>query len=152
MKNKNVIFSPDEFKLKIIPLIEEGLTVPLTVSGGSMTHYIVGGRDTVMISKPSFPLKKGDIAFFERMDGHIVMHRVCRIKNGQYFFIGDAQTTVEGPIVREQIFGIVNRIIRKGKTEEKGKFTWFFFRNIWIRVIPLRPLCIKAYEKIKRKS
>ena len=152
MNTKNVIFSSDEFKLKMIPLIREGLTVPLTVSGSSMTPYIVGGRDTVMISKPSFPLKKGDIAFFERLDGQIVMHRICRIRDGKYYFVGDAQVEIEGPIVEEQIFGVVNKIIRKGKPEQKGKFTWFFFRHVWIRMIPLRRTAIKIYEKFKRKK
>ena len=150
MNEKKVVFTLDDFKLKIIPLIEEGLTVPLTVSGGSMTPYIVGGRDSVMISKPSFPLKVGDIAFFERMDGQIVMHRVCKVKEEKYFFVGDAQTEIEGPIVREQIFGKVDRIIRKGRIEEKGHFTWFFFRHVWIRMIPLRPFCMKVYGKIKK--
>ncbi|MBQ7715321.1 MAG: S24/S26 family peptidase [Clostridia bacterium] len=151
MKEKNVVFTLDDFKTKIIPLIEEGLTVPLTVSGGSMNPYIVGGRDTVMISKASFPLKKGDIAFFERLDGQIVMHRVCKVKKDGYRFVGDAQTVIEGPIVKEQIFGKVNRIIRKGKIEEKGKFTWFFFRHVWIRMIPLRPAMMKLYSKLKKK-
>ena len=151
MKERNVVMSSDYFKLKVIPLIEEGLTVPLTVSGGSMNPYIVPERDTVMISKPSFPLKKGDIAFFERMGGQIIMHRICKVKKDGYYFVGDAQTEIEGPIVKEQIFGKVNKIIRKGKPEEKGKFTWFFFRHIWIRMIPLRPFCMKLYGKLKRQ-
>ena len=149
MTKKNILLTQVDFKKKVIPLIEEGLTVPLTVSGGSMTPYIAGGRDTVMISKPSFPLKVGDIAFFERFDGKIVLHRICRVTKQGYFFVGDAQTVIEGPIVKEQIFGVVNRIIRKGKIEERGKFAWFFFRHIWIRIIPLRPLCMRIYEKIK---
>ena len=152
MNEKNVVLSTDDFKLKVIPLIEEGLTVPLTVTGGSMNPYIVPGRDTVMISKPDFPLKKGDIAFFERLDGHIVMHRICKVKDGRYYFVGDAQTDIEGPIVKEQIFGKINKIIRKGRTEEKVCFTWFFFRHIWIRMIPLRPFCMKVYGKLKRKK
>ncbi len=152
MKEKNVVFTLDDFKTKIIPLIEEGLTVPLTVSGASMNPYIVGGRDTVMISKVSFPLKKGDIAFFERLDGQIVMHRVCKIRKECYFFVGDAQTVIEGPVVKEQIFGKVNRIIRKGKIEEKGCFLWFFFRSVWIRMIPLRPAAMKLYSKISKKK
>jgi len=152
MKENNIVFSPDDFKLKVIPLIEEGLTVPLTVSGGSMAPYIAGGRDTVMISSSPEKLKKGDIAFFERMNGQIVMHRVCRVRDDGYYFVGDAQTQIEGPIVREQIFGVVNKLIRKGKVEERGNFWWFFFRCVWIRMIPLRPFFMRLYTKIKRKK
>ena len=152
MKEKNVILTPDYFKAKVIPLIEEGLTVPLTVSGGSMTPYLVSGRDAVMISKPVFPLKMGDIAFFERMDGQIVMHRVCMVRRDGYYFVGDAQTETEGPIIKEQIFGQVNKAVRRGREEGEGSFTRFFFSRIWIRMIPLRPFCMKAYGKLKRKK
>lgn len=152
MKEKNVIFDTDGFKDRIIPLIEDGLTVPLTVSGASMNPYIVGGRDTVFISKPAFPLKKGDIAFFERENGQIVMHRICKSGDGQYFFVGDAQTEKEGPISEKQIFGHIKKIIRKGKTDEKGSFTWFFFEKIWIRLIPLRPFLMKLYSLLPKKK
>ena len=150
MIEKNVVFTIDDFKQAVVPLIEEGLTVPLTVTGGSMTPYLSGGRDTVMISKPAFPLKVGDIAFFERPDGQIVMHRVKKRRENNYFFVGDAQTAVEGPVPEERVFGSVERVIRKGKIGERGSFTWFFFSKIWIRIIPLRPLCMKIYRAIKK--
>lgn len=41
--------------------------------------------------------------------------------------------------------------MRKGKIEDAGSFTWFFFRNVWIRMIPFRPFCMKVYSKIKKK-
>ena len=150
MTEKNVVFTIDDFKTSVVPLIDEGLTVPLTVTGGSMTPYLAGGRDTVMISKPRFPLKVGDIALFERRSGQIVMHRVKKRSPEGYFFIGDAQTVVEGPVPEERVFGVVDRVIRKGKIEERGSVTWSFFRRIWIRIVPLRPLCMKLYRLFKK--
>ena len=152
MKEKSVIFSDDEFKTKLIPLIEEGLTVPLTVKGGSMSPFLESGRDTVMISKPSDQIKKGDVLFYERSGGQLVMHRVCKVRRDGYYFAGDAQTVIEGPIVREQIFGAVNKVIRKGKTVERGSFVWFFFRHVWVNMIPIRRLCVKLAGKLKRKK
>ena len=149
MKEKNIIFSTDDFKTKVIPLITEGLTVPLVVTGSSMTPYIVPGRDTVYISKPSFPLKKGDLAFFERLDGRVVMHRIYKAKNNSYWFVGDAQTEIEGPVCEKQIFGQINMIYRKGKAESRFSPIRFFFRYIWIRMIPLRPHIIKLFTKFR---
>ena len=156
MKNENKIFEPDEFVSVALPLINDGLAVPLRVSGGSMEPYLAGGRDTVYITKPTFPLKKGDIAFFSRSAGKIVMHRIYRVKANEYFFIGDGQTVIEGPIFESQIFGVVKDVHRKGKNEKRNSFTPWFFRHIWINLIPLRPFLLKVYRctlgKIKKKK
>ena len=151
MNSNNIVFSEDSFKREIIPLLREGLTVPLTVSGGSMEPFLAGRRDTVYIMPPSFPLKKGDIAFFERYSGKIVMHRVCKVTKDGYYFVGDAQTRLEGPIPEKAVFGCVRSVTRKEKTVSGG-FTWYFFEKIWIRMIPLRPFCLKLYRSIFRKK
>ena len=44
-----------------------------------------------------------------------VMHRIYNVKNEEYYLIGDAQTVIEGPIQREQIFAIIIKVKRKGK-------------------------------------
>ncbi|MBE6562680.1 MAG: hypothetical protein E7660_02990 [Ruminococcaceae bacterium] len=152
MEEKNFVFTTDSFKESVIPLIDEGLTVPLKVSGSSMEPFLVDGRDTVFISKPKFPLKVGDIAFFERENGRIVMHRIKRIKKGDYYFIGDAEKVIEGPVSAEKIFGVVRSVNRKGKTADKKDLTFWFFRNVWIRIIPLRPFALKVYEGLFKKK
>lgn len=146
MDFKEKKFNEYDFCNEIIPLINEGAVFSLKVSGGSMEPFLASGRDTVYISKPDFPLKVGSIAFFRRESGKIVMHRVKRIEDGsKYYFIGDAQTVTEGPIPEEAIFGEVLKIARKGKTVSSGT-VWSFFEKIWIRMIPLRPLCFKLYR------
>ena len=151
MEEKNLVFTIDAFKESVIPLIEEGLTVPLKVNGSSMEPFLVGGRDTVFITKPEFPLKVGDIAFFERENGRIVMHRIKKIKKGFYYFIGDAERRIEGSVAEEKIFGMVKSVNRKGKTADKTDFTFRFFRTVWIRIIPLRAPSLKIYEKVFKK-
>ena len=42
------------------------------------------------------------------------MHRIYNVKNEEYYLIGDAQTVIEGPIQREQIFAIIIKVKRKG--------------------------------------
>ncbi len=145
MNCKNKIFSEKVFLEEVLPLIKEGAVFPLTVSGGSMEPFLASGRDTVYVSAPTFPLKKGSIAFFRRSNGKIVMHRVLKVSGDNYYFVGDAQTDIEGPIPKSAVFGEVLKITRKGKTVSGGA-TWFFFEKIWIRMIPLRPLCFKLYR------
>lgn len=138
--------------MKIVQeLLAEGRDVPLVVTGNSMLPFLVHERDQILISRIDRPLKKGDMAFFRRKTGQYIMHRIYAIKrereNGEenYYFIGDAQTVIEGPIDRDQIFGVINVVYRKGKHLEKGSFWWFFFEHIWLHMIPLRKAAALLY-------
>lgn len=133
-------------------LIAQGKEVSVTITGNSMSPFLVHGRDQILIEKPPAHLKKGDMGFFQRSNGAYVMHRICRVDGqGNYWFVGDGQTMIEGPVEREQIFGIVTAVSRKGKWIGPGAFWWEFFRKVWLRVIPLRPWCCRFYEMLRRK-
>lgn len=142
------IFSDADFFDAVKPIIDEGGIFPVTVTGNSMFPFLACGRDTVYISKPAFPLKKGDIAFFCRKDGKIVMHRICAVKDNGYSFVGDAQIVIEAPVKEQAIFGVVKKAIRKGKAISRGDFCWNFFETVWIRIIRLRPLIMGIYKKL----
>ena len=125
-------------------IIKTGKDVSLLVSGSSMSPFLIHHRDTIIISKPTQPLKRGDMVFYQRLTGQYVMHRIHHIdKNGNLYIIGDAQTEIEGPVSPNQVFGIIHKVIRKGKKLQKGNFWWWFFEKIWIRIVPLRPYIIK---------
>lgn len=127
-------------------LVEEGKQVSLIISGSSMSPFLIHARDAICFAKPDRELQKGDMVFFQRNDGNFVMHRIYKIKDGAYYIIGDAQTTIEGPIRREQIFALIKKVRRKGRWIAPGDFWWEFFAHIWLNIIPLRRIIIKVYH------
>lgn len=144
--------------MKIVrSLLEEGREVPLVVAGNSMIPFLADQRDKILIERANGPLKKGDIAFFQRKNGQYIMHRICRVRRDkdtgrlQYWFVGDAQTIVEGPIEREQIFGLITEVERKGKNIRENNALWFFFRTIWLWARPFRRSIMRGYAIIKRQ-
>lgn len=56
------------------------------------------------------------MAFFQRITGQYVMHRVYKIKPEGYYFLGDAQRIPEGPTHETQIWVIV----KKSKEKTNG--------------------------------
>lgn len=84
---------------QLIPVMKEllaqGKNVTFKVTGGSMVPFLVGLRDLAVVSPVTEPLKKGDIVFYQRSNGDYVMHRICKIKNGEYYMVGDAQMQIE---------------------------------------------------------
>ena len=131
-------------------LAEEGKEVGLPVSGSSMTPFLAPERDYICFQKPEREPKTGDMVFYQRDSGQFVMHRIYRVKADGYYMVGDAQTEIEGPLRREQIFGIVTKVRRKGKWLQPGDFWWEFFEKIWVHMVPFRKNILWLYRKVIR--
>ena len=126
-------------------LVDEGREVNMHVLGSSMAPFVVHERDVIYFKKPEKKLCKGDIAFFQRKNGQYVVHRIYKTEGNQYYFVGDNQTDIEGPIDEGQIFATVTRVKRKGKMIGPGDFWWEFFARVWIRIIPVRAFLVRLY-------
>ena len=127
------IVDNQEYMKVVRSILEEGKEVPLVVTGNSMMPFLIDRRDQVLIKRIERPLKKGDIAFFQRENGQYIMHRIHfmrkddRTGENQFYFIGDGQKNIEGPIKETQIFGVITGVLRKGKYLDEHTFTWRFF-------------------------
>lgn len=143
--------APEELIPELLPLLDQAESVPLTISGNSMTPFLVHGRDTVFLSKVIRPLKKGDMILYRRRNGRYILHRICRVHPDCYDLVGDAQTRIEPGIRPEQVLAVVNTVRRKGKILKQGDFWWDFFEGFWLRVIPLRPAIRRVYGLFFRK-
>lgn len=115
------IVDNQEYMKVVRSILEEGKEVPLVVTGNSMMPFLIDRRDQVLIKRIERPLKKGDIAFFQRENGQYIMHRIHfmrkddRTGENQFYFIGDGQKNIEGPIKETQIFGVITGVLRKGE-------------------------------------
>ena len=133
-----------------LPLLRENLAPPLAVVGGSMTPYLINGRDAVGLCPlcTDDRLHIGDICLYRRDTGAYILHRIVGKRQETYTFAGDGQTLREYGIQREQIIARVVFVVRRGKTE-KGGFWWYFFCSIWILVLPWRRWILHTYEKMR---
>lgn len=146
MEPKLKVEAPEALMGPLLELVEQGETVPLVISGGSMTPFLVHRRDTVYLSKVSRELKKGDMILYRRGGGAYVLHRICAVREGTYDLVGDAQTLIEPGIRHDQVLALVTAVRRKGTLLQKGSFWWDFFERVWIRMIPLRPALMGLYR------
>lgn len=129
-------------------IIDEGKEVSMMLTGNSMSPFLIHQRDYICFRKPDRDPVKGDMVFYQRPGGQYVMHRVWKRTNDGYYIVGDAQTQIEGPVRREQIFAVITKVRRKGKWIKPGDFWWEFFEHIWIRMVPVRRIVMKLYAKI----
>ena len=140
-----------EYMPDIERLISEGLSVPLTVTGNSMSPFLIHMRDTVYISLPVKPFERGDIVLYRRENGQYVMHRIHHIdKYGNLYITGDAQTQIEGPVNQKCVVGEVFTVLRNGKQIGVSDKIWKFYQKVWIRIVPIRPIMKKVFKVFAR--
>ena len=93
-------------------LLKNGSAVKLKPQGYSMYPLFLPGRDEAVIEHcvPS-ELHRGDVILYRRVQGILVLHRICRITRDGFYLVGDNQTEVEGPLSPEQIHGKLTGVV-----------------------------------------
>lgn len=117
-----------------------------------MAPFLCHNRDYIYFTKPERELRRGDMVFYQRDNGQYVMHRIYRVKHEGYYMVGDAQTQIEGPLRRDQIFAVITQVKRAGKMIRPGDFWWEFFEHIWIRIVPARRTVMALYGRLAGKN
>lgn len=140
------VVDTNEYVAVLRELAEEGRVVSMLIAGSSMSPFLCHNRDYIYFTKPDRELRRGDMVFYQRDTGQYVMHRIYKRKKEGYYMVGDAQTQIEGPLRRDQIFARIIKVKRKGRIIEPGNFWWEFFEHVWIRIIPLRKVIEKLYS------
>ena len=133
-------------------IAEEGKVVSMLIAGSSMAPFLCHNRDYIYFTKPERELRRGDMVFYQRDRGQYVMHRIYRVKPDGYYMVGDAQTQIEGPLRRDQIFAVITQVKRAGKMIRPGDFWWEFFEHIWIRIVPARRTVMALYGRLAGKN
>jgi phage repressor protein C with HTH and peptisase S24 domain len=131
-------------------LLAEGRSVNLAIAGNSMSPFLIHGRDQVLLVPLTEQPHVGDIIFYRRTDGSYVLHRLCRVTEKEYIFIGDNQTQTEHGIFRDQLLAKVTAVKRNEKILTPKHPLWRFFSEPWIRLWRLRPLFRFIYFGIKK--
>lgn len=106
-----------------------GETVQLAVTGKSMLPFLEEGRDSVILEKIKKPPKRGDIVLYCRKNGEYVLHRVVKRKKDFFWFSGDAQRRVEGPVGKRQLLAVCSGVVRGKKEYSKSSLLWLRYKR-----------------------
>lgn len=136
----------------VCQMLREGAeSVPVPVVGTSMTPFLYPG-DTVFLSLPEGPLKKGDIVLYVRPGGRYILHRIVKVKpDGSFLMMGDSQTGRE-PVAAEQIRAKVVRAVCRGKSVSPGDRDWQLFAVHWVNLAPIRGHILRFRQLTKKKQ
>ena len=130
--------------------IARGEPFLIAPQGSSMFPFLIAGRDKVLLSPiPSQKRpRRGDIVLYRREEGLLVLHRMHHRNREGYYFTGDNQTELEGPLDRGQLLGIVTRIYRQGKDFSPRRPAFWIVGRLWLRLRPFRSVLSRSVKKI----
>ena len=101
--------------------------------GTSMRPLLRQGRDIVVIKRPQFPLKVGDVPLYKvKSRKELVLHRILKVNNdGSYIIRGDNLYAKEH-VAESQIVGVMKAFYREGKyfdCEKSRKYKIYIVLN-----------------------
>lgn len=137
-----------------IRLVDEGVSVTFPVKGRSMLPFIVGGRDSVILEKPT-EIRKGDVvlAYVEsenREDRHYVVHRIISLDGDRVTLMGDGNLALHEYCNRGDVCAKVSLVVKpNGKKRSLDSFLFRFFAKVWFALLPFRRYLLKIYNKVK---
>ena len=136
-----------------IRLVGEGVSVTFPVKGRSMLPFIVGGRDSVILEKPT-EIRKGDVvlAYVEsenREDRRYVVHRIISLDGDRVTLMGDGNLALHEYCNRGDVCAKVSLVVKpNGKRRSLDSFLFRFFAKVWFALLPFRRYLLWIYNKV----
>ena len=136
-----------------IRLVDEGVSVTFPVKGRSMLPFIVGGRDSVILEKPT-EIRKGDVvlAYVEsdnREDRRYVVHRIISLDGDRVTLMGDGNLALHEYCNRSDVCAKISLVVKpNGKKRSLDSFLFRFFAKVWFALLPFRRYLLWIYNKV----
>ena len=136
-----------EDKRRVLEEVGVYVSTPL---GKSMRPMLRGGRDNILVEKPTGRLKKYDVALYARKDGTHVLHRVVRVRENDYAMRGDNCDYTEFGITDEDLIGVMTGFWRKNRFVTPDNRRYRLYVRLNHATYPLRWLRIRTGKLLRK--
>ena len=121
------------------------------ITGTSMLPLLKEGRDRVELKPYCHErLKKGDVVLYKKNEGTLVLHRIIKTENGEFFTVlGDHQFNNDERVNNNQIIAVACGFFIKGRYVNE-KTRWYrLYKKIWLSSLTVRR-CFLALLSLKK--
>lgn len=137
-------------RIEIEKLLSEGKTVQISPIGYSMYPLFVPGRDMARIApSDGTKLGRGDVALYRREGSILVLHRIWKREGDRFYFVGDNQKEIEGPLPLQQIRGKLVGFERRGTYISVKNPVYRLISALWLWLRPVRPVISACLHGVK---
>ena len=114
------------------------------IAGTSMMPLLKEGRDRVELKPYCHErLKKGDVVLYKKNDDTLVLHRIIKTENGEFFTaLGDHQFNNDERVNNNQIIAVACGFFIKGRYVNE-KTRWYrLYKKIWLCNLNVRRIIL----------
>ena len=114
------------------------------ITGTSMLPLLKEGRDRVELEPCSQErLKKGDVVLYKKNDGTLVLHRIIKTENREFFTVlGDHQFKNAERVNKNQIIAVACGFFIKARYVNE-KTRWYrLYKKIWLCNLNVRRIIL----------
>ena len=139
--------SDEQIITDAVLLVNEGLAVTMLVKGHSMLPFILGGLESVVLTKPG-TVKPGDVVLARLADGHFVLHRVMEVLPGRVELMGDGNLRGREVCRPEDVLARADEVVGEDGRHRRLDTPKMLRRaRIWRRLLPVRRWILAVYKR-----
>jgi hypothetical protein len=144
---KNATVNDEQILRDAVSLVNEGMAVTLRVKGSSMLPFILGGHDSVVLTRP------GDVAVGDVVLAHIdgqryVLHRVMEVSPERVVLMGDGNLRGQEVCRPEDILARADEVMdEKGRHRRLDTPRQRRRARIWRSLLPVRRWILAVYKR-----
>ncbi len=147
---KKVHYNLSEMEPVIRNVLSKGGTFQFYPQGTSMLPSIVAGKDQVLLAPLPENLKKYQVVLYKRENGAFVLHRIVKKRAQDYVMRGDNQYVLEPGIHREQMIGIVEKVIKPDQVIDTEAVSYRMKWAIWVHTAFFRRYIMALGRRVHR--
>ena len=130
-----------------VSLVDEGLAVTMLVKGRSMLPFILGGRESVVLTRPG-EIRPGDVVL-ARIDGRrYVLHRVMEVSPERVELMGDGNIAGREVCRPEDVLARADEVVgADGRHRRLDSPRQRRLARLWRRLLPVRRWLLAVYKR-----
>ena len=130
-----------------IALVNEGMRVTFPVKGYSMLPFIIGGKESVDLVKPTAP-KVGDVVLAWVEGCRYVVHRIIRIDGHQVTLMGDGNIAGVEHCRIDEVAAVAVAVVDTHGKHHPLYTTWRRRASrLWWHLLPVRRWILAIYRR-----
>ena len=139
--------SDEQIITDAVRLVDEGLAVTMLVKGHSMLPFILGGLESVVLTKPG-TVKPGDVVLARLAEGRYVLHRVMEVSPERIELMGDGNLYGREVCRPQDVLARADEVVGEdGRHRRLNSPKMQRRARLWRRLLPVRRWILAVYKR-----
>lgn len=135
---------------EVIRLVNDGVVVTFPVNGFSMLPFIIGGKESVLLSRPK-DIKKGTVVLAWADGSHYVVHRVITVRGDRVVLMGDGNLKGVEHCLMSDIKAVATHVVGADGRRRSLQSRWSLSAaSVWYVLRPVRRWILAVYRRTNK--